>query len=188
MAIALIIVLLCVMLVVMVYVLASLVKFVVLLGVRHKNEVDLLNESHHANKIKLLKTFDDEKKELRIQLTSDFLMKAELMEMHKDPKIAIPLRKINVVQIPVENDFLMGYDNFVRPDAVMSFQMKTMKNREIHGDYKMEPFVLRNIRFREQLKDALAKEVAKYLIKHDLIESAIDERNMMINFRMNILE
>lgn len=186
MAIVIILILLCIMVGVMVYIIGSLVKFIVSLNTMHKNEVDSLNESHHLNKTKLLRTFHDEKNELRTQLTNDFLMKAELMEMHKDPKNAIPLTKVDLVHIPVENDFLMGYDNFKRPDCA-SFQLKTMKSETIEGEYALFPFVLRNVRTREQVKETIAKKVAQYLIEKDLIESAIDERNMIIRFRMNIL-
>lgn len=176
MAIALIIVLLCIMLCVMVYVIASLITYILK---KEKYYLNLIVDERKFHKSELAL--------LRNALTNDFLMKAELLEMNKDPKIAIPLRKVDVLQIPVENPLIMrAHFRGLRPDFA-NFEMKTMKSETIEGQYDIMPFVLRNPRNREQVKESIAKKLAEYLIEKDLIESAIDERNMIIRFRINVL-
>lgn len=177
MAIALIIVLLCVMLGVMVYVIASLVSYI------------LKKEKYYLNQIADERRFHKgELALLRNAMTNDFLMKAELLEMNKDPKIAIPLSKVDLVRIPIENPLIVrAHFRDVRPDSV-SFEMRTLKEERFEGSLNVSPTVLRQPQSKEHFYSAIADKVAEYLIKHRLIEWEIDQRNMLINFRINVLK
>ncbi len=177
MAIALIIVLLGVMLGVMVFVIGSLVSFILK---KEKYYLELIKDERKFHKGELAL--------LRNAMTNDFLMKAELLEMNKDPKIAIPLRKVDVVQIPIENPLVMrAHFRDLRPDSV-SFEMRTLKEKTLEGSLKAWPTFLHRLQSKEHLYSTIADKVAEFLIKHRLIECEVDERNMVINFRINVLE
>ncbi|MER0439618.1 hypothetical protein [Emticicia sp. W12TSBA100-4] len=177
MIIALIVILLCIMLDVMVYVIGSLVSLILK---KHKYYLEQIKDERKFHKAELAL--------LRNAMTNDFLMKAELLEMNKDPKIAIPLSKVDVVKIPIENPLVMrAYFRDLRPDSV-SFYERTLRGETLEGSLQVSPTVLRQPKSKEHFYSAVADKVAEFLIKHRLIEWAIDERNMVINFRINVLE
>lgn len=187
MAIALIIVLLCIMLGVMVYVIASLVKFVVLLGVRHKNEVETLKQIHDSKVIELMKKYDAEKERIVNHLTNDFLIKTELWEENKDPKLVLNFSKQTLLEMPVESDVVSRNWLHNRTDSV-TFNVRRFKSEWIDGDYEFAPYYLSDPQKKGQVLVAIAEKLAEYLIKERIIETVIDERFMRMAFRINVFK